>query len=250
MTSRIVLLPFSLLTILAVACGGVVPSGIDGPALDAGPVTQPPSEGDAGQPVTPVGPTPDGGSPTHAPDATTVSACSSTADCQSGQACAWTVGPDWCAALDAIGTCVTLLDLPCGAEITEEGCGCDGTDVMWSSGCSGLPSGYSPEPLAHKGACASNPPPVEDAGSEDAPVSAGCSSKADCASGEQCGFPVGDCSGVAVCLPSQDFGGLCNSIEIACSCAGVNVGLGCDATASPTTPIAFIGECSDSDGGL
>jgi hypothetical protein len=251
MTSRIVLLPFPFLAILAAACGGVVPSGIEGPAPDGGPVTQPPQGRDAGTPITPILPTPvDGGSPTPVPDATTGANCNTTADCSSGKVCAWALGPDWCAAFDGIGTCVTLVDLPCGAEVREVGCACDGTDVMWNSGCSGLPSGYSPEPLAHAGACTGNPPPIDDAGSDDAPASSGCSSNADCPSGEQCGFPVGDCSGSAVCLPTQDFGALCNSIEIACSCAGTDVGLGCDAKASATTPIAFIGECSDSDGGL
>ncbi len=236
------------------ACGGIAPTGVTGPtpANDAGtPVgddaTPPPSGPwlDAASPTPPVGKdagTFDSGS-TGVP-------CTTDTDCKQGEECAWTVGPNWCTAFNPDGVCVKLVDLGCGVETSASGCTCAGTTVMWSSGCSGLPTGYAPEPLAHGGACGT-PTPVVDAGGPpepDASASEGCLSSADCAPGQECGYLVGDCDGPAQCLPTLDFGLMCNSVEIACSCNGTTTGLGCDAKAS-STPVSYLGECGTGDGG-
>ena len=58
-------------------------------------------------------------------------------------------------ACSATGTCVTTPPgSPCGAILSEFGCGCDGTTVGWTGGCHPqFPDGYAPAAISHTGAC-------------------------------------------------------------------------------------------------
>jgi len=237
-------LAVAVLLLPLAACGGATLSGgTSDPGHDAG---------------APPHPTPGSGTGSGG------SSCTTDNDCASGQECAWSTGENWCAADDTgQGTCVTLVDLGCQLEMLETGCDCSDNNVTWPGGCSGLPSGYAPQPLAHAGACegpspfvpdeAGAPPlPTEDAGlpiSVDAgepPVP--CSTTSDCTTGQFCGYPIGDCGTAAQCLPYAEMG-LCNSLAIYCGCDGANVGLsGCAVAA--TVPVAHVGPCPGTDAGF
>jgi hypothetical protein len=231
MSSRLAVasLVATLATLAAAACGGVTQSGVTGdpPGHDAGMTPAPDSGGGGGS-----GP------------------CVKNDDCSEGEACAWTTSFDWCAADDTgQGTCVKLVNLGCQLETLATGCDCSGKNVTWASGCSGLPSGYAPEQLAHAGACASAdaaapPVPTTDAGSP--PVA--CSTSGDCPTGQFCGYLIGECGSAAQCLPNEEMG-YCDSFGEYCGCDGVNVGLsGCAQAA--TVPVARAGACFGTDGGF
>jgi hypothetical protein len=245
------------------ACGGIALSAVEG---------TPPAD-DAGTPPSSPTPTP------ATPPSPGAASCSTSADCGAGESCAWSTGQDWCTALVAPGTCVRLVELGCNALTLEVGCGCGGVDVSWTGGCSGLPDGYAPEPLAHAGSCEQpGGPPVEvdagppvtfdaappvtfDAGlpiTEDAAappvtVDAGdptpCSPDNECPAGEFCGYSdFGSCGAPPQCFP---FGamGLCASIRAACGCDGKTIGIPACGTAT-TQPVAYVGACVDADGGF
>jgi len=72
--------------------------------------------------------------------------CSTDADCPAGSACGFPEA-EACAATQ--GQCFPLPGVECTAVAL--GCACDGTEV--NIACNGLPSGYSPKPLLHTGAC-------------------------------------------------------------------------------------------------
>jgi hypothetical protein len=213
------------LALAAAACGGATPtqSGVTGD----------PPRSDAGAPA------PDSGSGGG-------TACVTNSDCGAGEACAWTTSFDWCAADDTgQGTCVKLVSLGCQLETWATGCDCSGKNVTWPSGCSGLPSGYAPEQLAHAGVCTSAPPvPTTDAAAP--PVA--CSASLDCPTGQFCGYPIGECGSAAQCLPNEEMG-LCDSFGEYCGCNGTNVGLsGCAQAA--TVPVAHAGACPATDAGF
>jgi hypothetical protein len=81
--------------------------------------------------------------------------CTTNAECPSGSSCVYDVG----FACQATGMCEVdqqqaSFPAKCGAAESVVACGCDGTTVTWESGCAGgLSEGYSPQPIAHMGAC-------------------------------------------------------------------------------------------------
>jgi hypothetical protein len=242
MSSRFATAPLLLALVAAAACGGVTQSGVtnDPPGHDAG--TSPaPDSGSGGGTGGGTGGGSGGGS----------GPCVQDDDCAAGEACGWTTRFDWCTADDnGQGTCVKLVTLGCQLETLAIGCDCSGKSVTWPSGCSGFPSGYAPEQLAHAGACASAdaaaPPPVPttDAGSPPVP----CSTSGDCPTGQFCGYPIGACGTAAQCLPNEEMG-YCDSFGEYCGCDGMNVGLsGCAQAA--TVPVAHAGACSGTDAGF
>ncbi|MFO0665640.1 MAG: hypothetical protein U0174_16915 [Polyangiaceae bacterium] len=74
--------------------------------------------------------------------------CTTTADCEGGQTCAYAEA-EGCS---ASGRCVSEPTGAC-AGVVIEGCACDGTTIDTAS-CS-FPSKYSAKPLRHLGSCAS-----------------------------------------------------------------------------------------------
>ena len=218
----------ALLLTLAACGGSTLSSGTTDPGQDAGAPTPGSGTGSGG------------------------SVCTTDNDCASGQECAWSTKVDWCAADDTgQGTCVTLVNLGCQLETLETGCDCSGNNVTWSGGCSGLPSGYAPQQLAHAGACEGPSPIVpDDAGAPPLPgIDAGgppvpCSATSDCSTGQFCGYPIGECGSAAQCLPFAETG-LCDSI----GSDGSNVELsGCAEAA--TVPVAHLGACPGTDAGF
>jgi len=78
--------------------------------------------------------------------------CVKDTDCTgTGDRCGYLIAD----ACSATGTCVTApAGAPCGAIVSELGCGCDGTTVHWAGGCHpDFPDGYAPAALSHTGAC-------------------------------------------------------------------------------------------------
>jgi hypothetical protein len=262
MSSRIVFASFPFVAFaLTSACGGATLSGglyqDGGSSGDDGGATHE----DAGTHVPPGTPTPgrDGG--TTLKDASTGVSCLTSSDCSTGEECAWPTSEDYCVAFNPAGTCVKPVVEPCQVIIQETGCGCDGVNVTWTSGCSGLPMGYAPQGLLHAGACtdggavppvddAGDPPPLDDGGTRDTDASTGtpCASNNDCPVGQQCGYEKAlMCSATAQCEPAEDFG-LCNCEMPACFCDGTTGGVPCCGTYSPK-PLAPAGSCA-TDGGF
>jgi hypothetical protein len=250
---RSIVLCFAALASLVVsACGGqtvgIDPFGPSSPGTrsssDAGSGSDPTPGADGG-PATPV--TTDAGIkvPTVA-DASTGVSCTTSADCSGGAQCAWPVTEDVCIAFNPAGTCVMPHESPCQLEESETGCGCDGTDVQWTTGCVGLPTGWAPVGIAHYGSCA-------DAGTDAGQTV--CQSDGDCLSPAGmpallCGFPVhGGCGATGTCVPEMSVTGDCNMVPMpACACDGTRVLIECGATFT-TKPVAHRGAC-DGDGGL
>ena len=197
-------LVFAVLSSAAAACGGQTvginpegPPASDDAGADAAPhPTHPTGEPDSGV-LPPI-------SPPSGVDASRGVSCTSSADCSGGQQCAWPVSEDICTAFNPAGSCVTPVDLPCGAVQEITGCGCNGQNVTWSSGCSGLPSGWAPAGLAHAGACEGGP----------TPISPQCTTGSDCGAGEIClnTDPLQVPSGNCVANP-------CGSEPLSCGCA-------------------------------
>jgi hypothetical protein len=220
MTFRALALP--VLSFLAFACGGR--------AASVGPL--PPSPCDPGAKACDAGaPQPDVATPPH--DAG--GGCTSTAECTGGTECVFPVD----LACSAQGVCLLPSNEPCGAESPMKGCGCDGSEVDWVTGCVGLPTGYAPAPIVHLGACS------------DAGTGAACTTDSDCTQLQPdpppfvCAFPIGGgCSAQGQCMPS---GPLCDpSTPVACACDGTTVAYG-ECTGYPdgyaAKPIAYTGAC-------
>ncbi len=72
-------------------------------------------------------------------------ACETDADCGAGRICGFPES----AGCSATGACFPAPEVRCMAYLA--GCACDGT--MVNIACNGLPSGYAPKPLAHRGPC-------------------------------------------------------------------------------------------------
>jgi hypothetical protein len=87
----------------------------------------------------------DGGSCSWVVGSCPSGACTSDAQCPSGEACGF-LETSGCA---ATGTCVTATQIVC--NLYSPGCACDGAEITVA--CTGLPSGYVSEPLRHTGAC-------------------------------------------------------------------------------------------------
>jgi len=250
--------------LVTAACGGETLSGgsAEGPPPvtdDAGPGRTTPQP-DPGTPTTPV--VRDAGAegldatPSSPPvvvdagagapiDAAMSAECMSDNDCAIGSVCLWPTSENICEAFNPAGSC-TPLGPPCNmVTMVGVGCSCDGTTVTWQWGCNGVPNGYAPDGLAHAGPCAdASAPTTPDAS---APVS--CTSSADCLVGEECGYPIGDCSAIAACLPSQAFSKNCNSATALCGCNGMTVFSGCDAMAA-IVPTSSYGLCPSTDAGF
>jgi hypothetical protein len=76
--------------------------------------------------------------------------CTTDEQCPTGSRCGF-YESDACG---ATGMCevVSAASESCSAQDVV-GCGCDGADVTWQSGCSGLPEGSAPAPISHMGSC-------------------------------------------------------------------------------------------------
>jgi len=133
---------------------------------------------------------------------------------QRGQECAWPVTEDVCIAFNPAGSCVTPLALACNAVEEVTGCGCNGQNVTWSSGCVGLPSGWAPIGLAHAGACEAPVPPTPVDASGPTPIVTECQTGSDCGAGSVClnTDPLQTPSGTCVANP-------CGSETLSCGCA-------------------------------
>jgi hypothetical protein len=66
-------------------------------------------------------------------------------------------------------------------------------------------------------------PEAADSTSEADHGSLGCASTADCASGEQCLYRVGDCSAKGQCISVASLGAMCNLVIVYCGCDGESV---------------------------
>ncbi|MGO9833595.1 MAG: hypothetical protein ACLP1X_05215, partial [Polyangiaceae bacterium] len=138
----------------------------DGNGCDTCPICAPPPDGAVvcGCPAILVGKCPDGSSPptttgpapcyceesgpcpaADAGAADAGPACTSNADCPTGSECGF-LEADGCTAK---GECFATPGVTCDAF--ELGCACDGSEMNLA--CNGLPTGYSPEPYRHTGAC-------------------------------------------------------------------------------------------------
>lgn len=166
--------------------------------------------------------------------------CASASDCDSNEVCAY---PE-AATCSAKGECVAKPSgATCGA--IAYACACDGSNV--EIGCNGLPDGYVSKPFAHDGAC------VTDGGQ----VGPACSTSADCAPNELCGYAVADaCSAKGECVAPPTGAEPCVESE-GCACDGTTISVGgCGAGVLPagytSKPLAHENACTadaGSDGG-
>jgi hypothetical protein len=161
--------------------------------------------------------------------------CASDSDCTSGDVCAYAES----ATCDAKGVCVAKpAGAVCGA--IAYACACDGTNV--EIGCNGLPDGFVSKPFAHDGACAID-------GGQAGPS---CSTSADCAANEVCGYAVTDgCSAKGQCVAEPGATPCVESEGCACDGTTITVG-GCGAGALPSgytsKPLAHENACTDGGG--
>jgi len=163
--------------------------------------------------------------------------CASDLDCAANQICGFASG----AACNAHGQCFAAPELTC--ELYSAGCACDGTDI--NVACTGLPAGYTPEPLLHTGACGDASPPADSGAGDAGPMP--CVTDSDCSAGSYCGYLASAaCNARGQCLP---FAGGVMGVPVAPACA-------CDGTEVneydvylPTgyvpKPIAHLGACID-----
>ena len=204
---KLPVLVLAVLSCAAAACGGLT-VGVDPErtATDAGPGPHPTGEPDSGS-LPPS-------SPPSSVDASTGVSCTTSAACSDGQECAWPVTEDVCIAFNPAGSCVTPLALACNAVEEVTGCGCNGQNVTWSSGCVGLPSGWAPIGLAHAGACEAPVPPTPVDASGPTPIVTECQTGSDCGAGSVClnTDPLQTPSGTCVANP-------CGSETLSCGCA-------------------------------
>jgi hypothetical protein len=159
-------------------------------------------------------------------------ACTSDSDCSANEICGFPTA-EACAAK---GECFASPGAEC--EAYSPGCACDGTEI--NIACNGLPSGYETKPLAHDGTCSADAgnPPSEGGG-------AACSTSADCAANEICGFPEAEaCSATGQCYASP--GVVCEAYSPGCACDGTEINVACNGlpTGYETKPIAHTGECA------
>jgi hypothetical protein len=75
-------------------------------------------------------------------------ACTSNADCTAGYACGYLESE----ACKATGTCVPMDTSTLLCASASIGCGCDGSPAYVPT-CPGLPTGYLPQPIQHRGPC-------------------------------------------------------------------------------------------------
>ncbi len=160
--------------------------------------------------------------------------CVTDADCGPGDIC----GFEASLACTAQGRCFPVPQTSCNAVVA--GCACDGTEINLA--CNGLPSGYETKPLAHAGACEGG----ADAG-EGGMDSGVCSTTADCAPDELCGFETSlGCTAHGQCLPMMQDS--CNVVVTACACDGTEINIACGSnlpTGYGTKPVAYVGACQD-----
>ena len=240
-SSRLVV---ALIPLLAAACGGTT-INIETTPADAGkaPIAQdsgvgvPPVGVDAG----PVGPSPfdagpvqlDAGGPMF--DAGAAAVCMTNSDCAAGEQCLWPTSLDVCIAFNPLGSCLPIGPLCNSLPRTSIGCGCYGKDVTWQWGCNGVPQGYAPFGIAHDGSCA------------DGGQAVACTTDADCAAGEQCGYAISlACGATPICGPTCAADCAFNKPE--CACDGTTTFVDCCGMYS-SKPVAYAGVCNP-DGGL
>jgi hypothetical protein len=251
---------FPAFPLFLAACGGVTLSGgLTDPSDDDGGATHH-GQGSGGSDEAGTTPGSAGGSATT---------CSSAGDCPAGDICVWPADQDSCDTLVPAKICVPLGSPPtCDAIGIATGCGCNGQEVRWTTGCVNGPSAHPSVPIAHVGACedggarpieptidAGEPSedgeaPTTDASAADAVGGGACTSNGDCAEGYQCGYLISEgCGATAQCLPGEDWG-YCDSIAAACACTGQTIALtGCAQAASQPIEM-YPGSCPGSDGGF
>jgi hypothetical protein len=187
-----------------------------------------------------AGHAPDAGHHDHADaedDAAPPRACSSTADCSADEICGFS--PSVTCGGGGKGQCFPAPTAHCKAY--SPGCACGGETI--NVACTGLPSGYAPQPLFGGGAC----PARVDAG-------ASCQTSADCGAMEVCGFfELAPCGTPGQCFTIPPMmgecpGGACGcASQEACTCAGTSASVGVTCTNLPagylTTPITHFGGC-------
>jgi Cys-rich repeat protein len=167
--------------------------------------------------------------------------CSSNADCAANEICGFLESQ----ACSATGKCFTAPEATCMAYAL--GCACDGTEI--NIACTGLPDGYSTQPLRHTGAC-TDASPTPDAAPSDSGL-AHCVTDSDCPSGEHCGYLISlACSAQGQCMqPPADAGAYCAIEVLSCGCDGADVNVPACPVGLPagytSVPSVHTGSCSD-----
>jgi hypothetical protein len=136
--------------------------------------------------------------------------CSTNADCPSNEICGFLES----LACVATGQCFPAPGAVC--EAYSPGCACDGQEI--NIGCTGLPTGYSTQPLLHTGACLDAAAEMDAScvSSSGGPCGAGSTNGCSCAPGLACVYTLqypsngGLCVGDAGTPPNPlDAGGPC-----------------------------------------
>ena len=160
-------------------------------------------------------------------------------DCTSNEICGF---PESLACA-ATGQCFPAPGAVCQAY--SIGCACDGTEI--NVACTGLPAGYASSPLLHTGPCTGDDAGIaKDSGTDSGGSHTACSTDADCAPNELCGFletaacaAKGECfSAAVVTCASYGAGCACDGTQINIACNGLPAGYG-------TKPLLHTGACAD-----
>jgi len=166
-------------------------------------------------------------------------ACTANGDCPTNEICGFPES----SACAATGQCFPAPAAVCQAY--SAGCACDGTEI--NVACTGLPAGYASSPLLHAGPCTgSDAGPARDSGTDSGGAHTACSTNADCAPNNLCGFlETAACTAKGACFPaalvtcaSYGAGCACDGSEINISCNGLPAGYG-------TKPLLHAGACAD-----
>jgi hypothetical protein len=180
-----------------------------------------------------------GGGQDASPDAPSGGPCTTSADCAPNQKCGFAET----STCSATGQCFTVPQVEC--LVYSLGCACDGSEI--DVACTGLPSGYSTQPLLHTGEC------LDASAETDAHAPVPCTSNSDCGSQngsqEVCGFAMSDaCMAQGQCFASQ--GAICNAFSPGCACDGSEINVACNGLPSgyETKPLRHTGMCT-TDGG-
>jgi hypothetical protein len=130
--------------------------------------------------------------------------CGTDADCGAGYECGF-LEADHCS---AVGACFPNPGSMC--ELYQPGCACGGTTI--NIACTGLPNGYSPQPLQYEGPCKA-PPPIF------------CKTQQDCPVELVCAFSIAQgCSAQGQCMMR---GPMCNMpSQVGCACDGTDIAYG------------------------
>jgi hypothetical protein len=183
----------------------------------------------------------DGGSNTDGGLLETGAACTTSTDCGPHEVCGF---------LDTVACQAQGQCFPMGAQCNHfnPGCACD--DTLINVDCNGLPFGYTPKPLLHAGACVGAADGGTCSGSDAGSTGVACTTSANCAANEVCGFlESASCQAQGQCFPQ---GVQCNCFSPGCACDGTTtVNIACNGLPDgyALQPISHSGMCLAGDGG-